>query len=561
MHADLLIVNGRVFRGFGPGEDPPLGSRAGPPPPGAPTAVAVASGRIAWLGTDGEAREWRGPATERFDARGGLVLAGFDDAHIHLLGGARSLDEIDLTGSKDLDDIASRVRSFAARESGPPWLVGNGWVYAAIPASMPTADQLDAIEATRPVFLRAYDGHTGWVNRAALRTAGIDRDTPDPANGTIVRDATTGEPTGALLEAALDLVERVLPEPGADADIDRLRRAVAGLHAAGITAVQDAWAEPRTLGLCRQLVDADDLPLRIRLALPMAVEPSIEAWRARLDEHEALVGPDRDGGWLSSGIVKAFADGVVESRTAALLAPYEGHASTGHPAWTPAQLDGQVAEAQRRGWQVEVHAIGDAAVRMALDAFERAGSGAPAGTAPARHRVEHVETIDPADIPRFGRLGIVASMQPLHAEPSPNQIDIWAGNIGPERASRGWAWASILRAGGRLAFGSDWPVVSFDPFLALQSAVNRQNAAGLPEGGWVPAERLGLPEALAAYTAGSAWAAHADARRGTIVPGLDADVAVLDRDLLEAGPSAIIGTGVRLTVVGGRIVHRREDAT
>jgi predicted amidohydrolase YtcJ len=198
---------------------------------------------------------------------------------------------------------------------------------------------------------------------------------------------------------------------------------------------------------------------------------------------------------------------------------------------------------------------------MALDGFEQAAAGAWPGTGRPRHRVEHVETIDPADIRRFGRLGVVASMQPLHADPSPNQLGVWAGNIGPERASRGWAWASIARAGGRLAFGSDWPVVSFDPFLALHSAVNRQTAGGLPEGGWVPAERLGLPAALAAYTSGSAWAAHAESRRGTIAPGLDADLVVLDRDLLEAGPSAIIGTGVRLTVIGGRIVHRTEDAT
>jgi predicted amidohydrolase YtcJ len=175
--------------------------------------------------------------------------------------------------------------------------------------------------------------------------------------------------------------------------------------------------------------------------------------------------------------------------------------------------------------------------------------------------VEHIETIDPADIPRFARLGVVASMQPYHGDPSPNQISVWAGNIGPERASRAWAWRSIREAGGRLAFGSDWPVVPYDPFIALNNAVNRQTTDGRPAGGWLPAERLTLADALEAYTAGSAFAAFADHRRGRVTVGMDADVIILDRDLLAAGPSAIIGTSVRLTVLGGRVVHRSEELT
>ena len=209
-------------------------------------------------------------------------------------------------------------------------------------------------------------------------------------------------------------------------------------------------------------------------------------------------------------------------------------------------------------------------MRLALDAFEHAarangpwagdphGTGAVPGTHARRHRVEHIETIHPADIGRFASLGVVASMQPYHGDPSPNQIGVWAGNIGPERASRAWAWTSIARAGGRLAFGSDWPVVPFDPFIALNNAVNRQTVDGEPAGGWLPAERLPLADALEAYTAGSAFAAFAEHRRGRVRTGLDADLVVLDRDLLAAGPSAIIGTGVRLTVLGGRIVHRSE---
>ena len=229
--------------------------------------------------------------------------------------------------------------------------------------------------------------------------------------------------------------------------------------------------------------------------------------------------------------------------------------TTGAPEWAPDALASAVETATRRGWQVEIHAIGDAGVRTALDAYERAGAAGAGDPRTRRHRVEHIETIDPADLPRFGALGVVASMQPFHADPAPNQIGIWAGNIGPERASRAWAWRSILDHGGRLAFGSDWPVVPFDPLIALHGAVTRQTPAGEPPGGWLPAERLTIAEALAAYTLGSAFAAHAETRRGMIEVGRDADVLVLDRDLLVEDPSAIAGTRVVVTVVGGRIVH------
>jgi predicted amidohydrolase YtcJ len=240
-----------------------------------------------------------------------------------------------------------------------------------------------------------------------------------------------------------------------------------------------------------------------------------------------------------------------------MLTPYENDTSTGLPEWLPEQLDPFVAEADRRGWQLEIHAIGDGAIRMVLDAYERAADADP--TRDRRHRVEHIETVTRADIPRFAQLGVVASMQPYHADPSPNQIDVWAGNIGKERAGQAWSWASIRRAGGVVALGSDWPVVPFDPMIALNSAVNRQTIEGRPPGGWLPSEKLSLPEALSAYGHGSAYAAHADGQRGTVRAGALADLAVLDRDILDHGPSSIIGTKVALTVVGGHIVHRSEE--
>ncbi|MHB8960904.1 MAG: amidohydrolase, partial [Candidatus Limnocylindrales bacterium] len=313
------------------------------------------------------------------------------------------------------------------------------------------------------------------------------------------------------------------------------------------------------------------LPLRVRIALDLSHGISFAEWRDRLDAYEAEAFPRRGGTYLGAGILKAFADGVIEARTASMLRPYEGDTGTGLPNWEPDTLNAHVAEADARGWQVETHAIGDRGVRMALDAYEHAarengpwrgdpaGSGTGPGTLARRHRVEHIETIDAADLERFAALGVVASMQPFHADPSPNQIDLWAANIGPERASRAWAWGTLRRAGAALAFGSDWPIVPWSPWIAIHNAVARQTAAGEPEGGWLPGERLAIGVAIEAYTAGSAHAAFEDRRRGRIAVGLDADLAVLDRDLLAEGASAIIDTTAVATLVGGRIVHRSEE--
>jgi predicted amidohydrolase YtcJ len=545
MAIDLAIVNGVV-----------LGA------PGA-SVVAVRGGRIAAVGgahvADG--------AADTVDAGGRLVMPGFDDGHIHLLSGARESNGALLYPLETVADVQAAIRRHADAHPDDPWVLGRGWLYAAFPGAMPTAAQLDEVVADRPAWMGCFDGHTGWANTLAMRLAGVDRDTPDPPAGLVVRHAD-GNPTGAFKEGAQALIDAVVPQPTEDEDRVSVRSAIAGLHASGITAAQDAWLDPDDLSFWGRVHDAGELDLRFRGALIMEPEQTLDAWRERLDAYEAQAFRLRGGANLDAGILKGFVDGVVDARTAAVLAPYEDDTSTGLPAWTPDKLDAFVAEADRRGWQVELHAIGDRGVRMALDAFERAaaangpwtgdphGRGVAAGTHGRRHRVEHVEMIDDADVPRFGRLGVVASMQPYHGDPTPAQIAPWAANIG-DRARSGWSWRRIHDGGGMLAFGSDWPVVPYDPFIALNNAVNRQTVHGTPPGGW-SAERLSITEALEAYTAGSAWAAYADHRRGRIVPGMDADLVVLDRDLLAPGPSAIIGTGVALTVIGGRIVHRSE---
>jgi hypothetical protein len=555
--ADLLIHNGRVFVAYRPDELSPYGSDLGPRPVSAPNAIAIRGGRIDWIGGTEEAlRERRGPSTEVVDARGGLISAGFDDAHVHLIDGADELDRVDLFQLPTVDAIAAAIAGAADTQRGS-WVLGKGWMYAPFPGHLPTRALLDTAVPDRPAYMGCFDGHTGWLNSAGLRAAGIDRDTPDPPDGLIVRDPATGEPTGILEEGAVDLVSAVLPKPSAEQTLAAMRRSIAAMHQAGITAIQDAWVEPDEVALWRGLYGADPVRIRARIALPMRPAGDLAAWSSTLDDYDMLVGDLRGGPWLDAGILKAFADGVVETRTAAMLEPYVGDTSTGWPGWEPDALHAFVAEADRRGWQLEIHAIGDAAIRMALDAYERAAAANPARD--RRHRVEHVETVTRADVPRFGRLGVVASMQPYHADPSPNQTDVWARNIGPERAGQAWSWASIRREGGVVALGSDWPVVPFDPMLALHAAVNRQTVDGLPVGGWLPSEKLALPDALAAYGHGSAYAAFADARRGTVRVGADADIVVLDRDILAGGPSSIIGTTVALTVVGGHVVHRSED--
>jgi predicted amidohydrolase YtcJ len=549
---DITILNGRVFGAAGA------------------TAVRIAGGRITHVGAGADVRAAGDGAGEVIDARGGLILPGFDDAHIHLRGGARQLDHAQLYPLQTVEAVQAAIAAHAAVAAPRGWVLGRGWLYAPFPGGLPTRELLDAVVPDRPAWMGCYDGHTGWANSAALRIAGITRETPDPPNGIVVK-GPDGEPTGALKEEAQILVERFIPVPSEDDDRASVRRAIAGLHAMGITATQDAWLEPEELSFWIRVHAEGDLALRFRGALIMTPNQTLAEWRDRLDAYEALAFPLRGGDHLDAGILKTFVDGVIEAKTASMLAPYEGDATAGLPAWEPARLAAFTAEADRRGWQVEAHAIGDRGVRLALDAFEQAasangpwtgdprGAGATPGSHERRHRVEHIETIDKADIPRFGALGVVASMQPYHGDPSPNQISVWAGNIGPERASHAWAWRSLRDAGARLAFGSDWPVVPYDPFIALNNAVNRQTTDGQPADGWLPGERLSVTDALEAYTAGSAYAAHADHRRGRVAPGLDADVLVLDRDLLAAGASAIIGTSVRLTVLGGRIVHRSEE--
>ncbi|HEV2027643.1 MAG TPA: amidohydrolase [Candidatus Dormibacteraeota bacterium] len=507
----LAVVNGKVW-----------------PPRLRATAVAVIADRIIATGSDHDVRSQCDRHTRIIDARGGSIMPAFNDAHVHFLMASRSLAELDLYGAETQSEIEGRITAYAARHTGP-WIVGRGWFYSAFPGGTPTVELLDRLVPDRPAYVESFDAHTGWANTRALTASGIS-------------------PTGVLKEAAMLGVTRHIPTRSRDEDLEALRAGMRVAAEHGIGSVQEAGEGQDELELWDALREADELTLRVRLAFDMVPGLDGSAWKERLSLYEDLARARKNDRWIATGILKAFADGVVESRTAALLEPYEGTTSRGEPLWAAEELAKAVHVADARGWQVQVHAIGDAAIRQALDAFA-------AATRDLRHRIEHIEAPSPLDIPRFAELGVIASMQPQHAEPNRNLFEIWLPNLGAERATFGWPWRSILHSGAGIAFGTDWPVVPLDPAASLQVAVTRKTRQGEPAGGWLPDQRLKLAEALAAWTFGGAFAEHAEDQKGALAGGMLADIAVLDRDIVTIPVSELADLKVTATIVGGRVVY------
>jgi predicted amidohydrolase YtcJ len=401
--------------------------------------------------------------------------------------------------------------------------------------------------------MRCYDGHTAWVNTKALQLAGITRKTKDPVDGVIVRDPVTGEPTGVLKEGAQSLVSKLLPQPTPDDKLAAIKAAMAEAHKVGITSVQDAGVSVEELELFDALRKTGELRLRVYSALDVSPGFS-EADADRLDEAWKKY---HDDPVLKTGGVKLYIDGVIESHTAVMLQPYSNKATTGNPEWSREEFERVISMMDRRGWQVWVHAIGDAGVRMTLDAYERAAAGNPAPPRGRRHRIEHIETLDAADIPRFASLGVIASQQPYHGTPA--LLDVWTANIGPERASRGWAYGSIRAAGGRIAFGSDWAVVPMDPRLEIHTAVNRTTPEGTPAGGWLPEQRIPLTAAIDAYTSGAAYASFDERRKGSLVTGMLADLVILSTDVFSKPADRILDARVETTIFDGKVVYTRAQ--
>jgi predicted amidohydrolase YtcJ len=514
-------------------------------------ALAVRDGVIVAIGTEQEVAAFGGPSTKQIDAGGRLVLPGFTDCHVHFMDGSIGLTQVDLNDANTVAEIQSRVKAFAAAHPKDPWITGMGWTYPTFGATaLPNKKILDAIVPDRPVFLVAFDGHSSWANSKALAMAGIDRNTPDPPNGKIVRD-DNGEATGALKEAAGGLVSKLIPKPTRAERLAALRKGIRNANRLGIVRVHSAGQDFEYFDLYDELRRNGQLTVRFYISYfldPPGLTPEI------LDSIEKAR-TQYQGDWLAAGAVKTMLDGVVEAHTAAMLEPYSDDPSqAGKLFWDEAKYKETVRELDRRGFQIFTHAIGDRAVRLALDAYQNAAE--ENHTKDARPRIEHIETVSAADIPRFGKLGVIASMQPLHANPDKDTLDIWARNVGAERARRAWAWRSIEQAGGVLAFGSDWPVVTINPWLGLGVAVTRQTAAGTPAEGFDPQQRLSLEDAIRGYTLGAAFAGRREKSEGSLEPGKVADLIVLSQDLFHVEPSDIPKTGVLLTMVGGKVVYR-----
>ena len=542
--ADLVIVNAGVYT---------VNSKQ----PWA-EALAIIGDKITAVGSTSEIRRLSGSNAKVIDAGGRLVLPGFTDCHIHFLDGALSLGRIQLEDAKTITEIQQRVKDYAAKHPEQPWVLGRGWSYPVFSPGLPDKKYLDAIVPNRPVYLEGFDGHTWWANSKALQLAGITRETKDPPGGAFVRDPKTGEPTGAVKEDAADaVVKKVIPFPPRaerlQALLDGIKEAnrlgLVRVHSAG--GVSMAWSDLDDVELIDELRRSGELTLRFYLAYRMNPPEASANDFAKIEEARKRYHDE----WIAAGAAKFFLDGVIETHTAAMLAPYSDDRSvSGSLWWEPDKYQAAVSELDRRGIQIFTHAIGDRAIRTALDSYQNAGKANK--THDSRHRIEHIEDASATDIPRFGALGVIASMQPLHAYPDDDTLKVWSGNVGPERAQRAWAWKSIQDAGGHLAFGSDWPIVTLNPWPGLQNALTRQTADGNPPRGFVPRERLSIEDAIQAYTLGAAFAGHREKSEGSLEPGKFADLIVLSQDLFKINPNQIANTEVLMTIVGGKIVYR-----
>lgn len=527
--ADLVLHHGHVL------------TMSDPEPVPAPTAVAVSAGRILYVGDDQGALALAAPGARIIDVQGGTVIPGFIDSHCHLYGLGKSLAQLELRGTTSPQQIVRMVSSFAADAPGDGWLEGRGWDQNDWAVQeYPDRALLDAATGARPALLRRVDGHAAWANTAALRLAGITAATPDPAGGAIVRDAQ-GEPTGILIDNAVGLVTAVIPEPDDREVRRRLELAAAHCLERGVTGVHDAgipWARAQVM---RAMAADDKLGVRVygmydddpaTLAAALAAGPTAAA-----------------DGRLVLRAVKLYADGALGSRGALLLRDYSDQPGNRGLAVTGADRMRDVMRTMGAGgFQICTHAIGDAGNREVLDLYEQVLGELKLRD--ARWRVEHAQILDPADIPRFAMLGVIAAMQPVHCT---SDMD-WAGErLGEDRLAGAYAWRSLLETGARLCYGTDFPVEKVEPLEGLYAARTRQHPDGTPIGGWRPEEAVDGRTALWLYTAGGAWAAFQETELGLVAPGMRADLVVLDGDPVACAPGDLLTLRVNHTVAAGRV--------
>lgn len=563
--ADIIYTHGVIYTGEGLAQDKPRVVQA----------MAIAGGKVLAVGTDEEVMRLAGPKTRirNLSAAGSqvFVFPGFNDAHVHLGDAARLRMSLDLTGVRSEAEMMAKVAAFARALPTGHWITGGNWDHTLWPdKKLPTRQELDAVTAGHPAFLVRVDGHIALANSAALAAAGINSNTRAPQGGAIDLDAK-GNPTGILREGAQELVSKVIPPPSEAERRRGLELVIADAVEHGVTSVQD-FSDWQDFLVYEQLEKEGKLNVRITEWLPFK-EPLAEEISQRA--HHPAADP-----MLHTGFLKGFMDGSLGSRTAALKAPYsDDPGNSGLPQYTQSELNKMAVERQQAGFQLGFHAIGDKAVEMALDAYEAVDDAEvkrqekevaaclkihpemryvadscgslpmPPPSMTHRFRIEHAQVVDPADIPRFRQLGVIASMQPSHLLTDMN----WAeARLGPKQAAYSYAWKAFLDAGVPLAFGTDYPVEPITPFRGLYAAVTRMNEAGTKS--YFPDEKITRGQALYAYTQGSAYAEFAEQRKGKLLPGYDADFILVDRDLYTIPASSLLGTRVLETYVAGRQV-------
>jgi predicted amidohydrolase YtcJ len=517
-------------------------------------AIAISGDRIAGVGSAAEIAKWRGPKTEFQDLGGQFVMPGFTDAHLHFLAGGDYLTQVALRDATTMADVRAGVKNYAGQHPDRDWIRGEGWSYgyADMAGGAFQHAMLDDVAPGHPIVLTSSMAHAAWANAEAMKRAGITRDTPNPPNGEVVRDAN-GEPTGWLKESADQLVLTKIPEATEAEKLTSLRAAIHEANRLGVTRVDSAGDDSPVLPLIARIQREDGRTLRFYVS-DILQPPKLDP--AQVKSFEALRKTYNDA-FIRFGAVKFFMDGVIESHTAYLPEGYADQPGTvGQRDWEPAAYKSAVREMDRRGFQIFTHAIGPGAIDLALDAYQGA-----AHHAALRHRIEHMEAPYRRDLPRFGKLGVIASMQPLMIYPRDEwkgMEGLWATYAGEQYLPVAFAIRSVLAGGGTAAFGTDWPVVQLNPLLGIRNAVLRQSLDGQPSGGYVPEQRVTVAEAIRAYTLDAAYASHTERTEGSLKPGKLADLIMLSKNLLEIAPNDIPTASVLATYVAGKPVYRAE---
>lgn len=516
-------------------------------------------GRLVYVGKEESLDAFIGPGTRVVDLEGRLVLPAFHDAHVHPVTAGLELGLCNLNNAASVDQLKRSIRDYAAAHPERPWILGGGWDLPLFPASGPTSALLDELVPDRPAALSSADGHSLWVNTPALDAAGITQATADPPDGRLERDPQTGAPLGTLRESAASLVTRRAPAPTDTDYSEGLTCALDVMSGFGIVAFLEANADERILAAYLRADRAGTLKARARLSLgtdpgagPVQVARLCELRRAG------------QGQRLTTAAAKLFVDGVIEARTAALLEPYwvagEAAASSsarGLPRFAPEDLGALATRLDAAGFQLHFHAIGDRAIRMALDAIGAAREAN--GPRDARPLIAHAQLVDPTDIPRFRQLGVVADFQPLWAQAEPYITELTEPVLGPARSRWLYPIRSLVRSGAFMAAGSDWSVSSVDPLDAIQVAVTRRGVDAGPGPAWIPEETISLPEAIALYTIGAAHATFEEDRSGSLEVGKYADLIVLDRNIFELPREEIHTARVLWTLLEGEETYRAAD--